>query len=103
MRRRGGGMRVSIPADLCKRGYWEFIKILREVYKKGSRVVNPEIMDGYIRNASKVVPFPGNTIERIRYFRYWIEIAERMGFIEKRRGVRGWILTDKLEYRRNKR
>lgn len=94
---------VSIPEKAKKAGYWEFINLLRSTFKKGVRLINPEIVDGYVRKASEAVPFPGDVGKRTRYFRgNWINIALKMGFLINRKGLRGWVLGDKLVEREQK-
>jgi len=93
---RGRRLRVSIPKELAKRGYWKFIDMLRKAYKEGARVINPEIMHSFIAKASEAVPFPGTLKQRVYYFKYWVDIAVSMGFLEEKPGIRGWILTEKL-------
>lgn len=90
--------KIPIPDKSRKKAFWGFIKLLKEMYRQGERILTPETASSLILKASKGVPFPGSTRERKRYFWYWLDVAEKMGFIEDglEHGVRGWVLTEKL-------
>jgi len=80
-----------------KKLFWKFIDELRELKKSGAEIVTPEIVSGIIH---KIVSRKRmlRKYYRIshRYFKYFVNIAVKMGFLEERSGLRGWILTEKL-------
>ncbi len=91
----------KITEEKRKKLFWKFIDELRKMKAEGVNVVTPEMLYGILKSitAPAAKDFRRRYFRiRHKYFKYFIGIAENMGFLEDGipKGVRGWILTDKL-------